>query len=247
MKSAFLFGGTADLLSFVQPSALVDYQFRLQGSLTNYGTTGGSLTLTRSGNGTFIGSNGLLQTAGTNVARFDFDLVSLTRRGLLLEGQTSQILLQSESLNVSPWVTSTATVTANNATDPSGGTGAESIVSTGTINGSWVRQLITTAQASGTYYFSFFAASGNATLYVDASPSVGDTSSRAAATVNLNTGAVSYTLGPNGGASISCLPGATGFWRIVNSFSSTNFQRCEFRIGASTSTSGPVIAWGANL
>ena len=97
MKSAFLFGGTADLLSFVQPSALVDYQFRLQGSLTNYGTTGGSLTLTRSGNGTFFGSNGLLQTAGTNVARFDFDPVSLTRRGLLFEGQATNVLTYSEA------------------------------------------------------------------------------------------------------------------------------------------------------
>jgi hypothetical protein len=235
------------LLGIVAPTALVDYQFRSQGTLTNYGSVGGSLALTRSGNGTFIGSNGLLQTASTNVARFDFDPVSLARRGLLFEGQASQILLQSESLNVSPWVASTTTVTANNATDPSGGTGAESIVNTGTTNGSWVRQLITTAQASGTYYFSLFAASSNATLHVDAAPSVGDTSSRALATVNLNTGAVTYISNPIGGASVFCLLGATGFWRIVNSFSSTNFQRCEFRIGASTSTSGPVIAWGANV
>ena len=96
MKSAFLFGGTADLLSFVQPSALVDYQFKLQGSLTNYGSVGGSLTTTRSGNGTFIGSDGLLQTAGTNVARFDFDPVSLTRRGLLFEGQATNYNRNSE-------------------------------------------------------------------------------------------------------------------------------------------------------
>lgn len=98
MKSVFLFGGTADLLAFVQPSALVDYQFRLQGTLTNYGSVGGSLPHTRSGNGTFIGSNGLLQTAGTNVARFDFDPVSLARRGLLFEGQATNTLPRSEAL-----------------------------------------------------------------------------------------------------------------------------------------------------
>jgi hypothetical protein len=107
MKSVFLFGGTADLLSFVQPSALVDYQFRLQGTLTNYGSVGGSLTLTRSGNGTFIGSNGLLQTAGTNVARFDFDPVSLTRQGLLFEGQATNYNRNSEDFATN-WTTFTS-------------------------------------------------------------------------------------------------------------------------------------------
>jgi hypothetical protein len=104
MKSALLFGGTADLLNFVQPSALVDYQFRLQGTLTNYGSVGGSLPHTRSGNGTFIGSNGLLQTASTNVARFDFDPVSLTRRGLLFEGQATNLVRDSENFEGLGWV-----------------------------------------------------------------------------------------------------------------------------------------------
>jgi hypothetical protein len=106
MKSAFLFGGTADLLAFVQPSALVDYQFRLQGTLTNYGSVGGSLSHTRSGNGTFIGSNGLLQTASTNVARFDFDPVSLARRGLLFEGQATNFVQDSENFAGLGWNTS---------------------------------------------------------------------------------------------------------------------------------------------
>lgn len=101
MKPLFLFD--YDLLSFVQPSALVDYQFRLQGTLTNYGSVGGSLSHTRSGNGTFIGSNGSLQTASANVARFDFDPVSLTRRGLLFEGQiTNEITYSDASTAVAP-------------------------------------------------------------------------------------------------------------------------------------------------
>jgi hypothetical protein len=87
-----------NLLSIVAPTALVDYRFKLQGDLANYGSVGGSLALTRSGNGTFIGSNGLLQTAGANVARFDFDPVSLTRRGLLFEGQATNVLQRSEAL-----------------------------------------------------------------------------------------------------------------------------------------------------
>jgi hypothetical protein len=118
MKSAFLFGGTADLLSFVQPSALVDYQFRLQGSLTNYGSVGGSLTLTRSGNGTFIGSNGLVQTASANVARFNYDPASLVLQGLLFEGQKVNLMRQSEAFNVTPWTANG--LTANAAVGPDG-------------------------------------------------------------------------------------------------------------------------------
>jgi len=118
MKSAFLFGGTADLLAFVQPSALVDYQFRLQGTLSNYGSVGGSLSLTRAGNGTYIDSTGLLATASANVARFDFDPVSLVRRGLLLEGQKVNLMRQSEAFNVTPW--SANGLTANAAIGPDG-------------------------------------------------------------------------------------------------------------------------------
>jgi hypothetical protein len=118
MKSAFLFGSTADLLSFVQPSALVDYQFRLQGGLTNYGSVGGSLTLTRSGNGTFIGSNGLVQTASANVARFNYDPVSLVLQGLLFEGQKVNLMRQSEAFNLTPWTANG--LTANAAVGPDG-------------------------------------------------------------------------------------------------------------------------------
>ena len=119
------------LLDIVAPTALVDYQFRSQGTLTNYGSVGGSLALTRSGNGTFIGSNGLLQTAGTNVARFDFDPVSLTRRGLLFEGQTTNEITYSDaSTAVVP-----STLPTGWASDQLQGGIARSIVGVGSING----------------------------------------------------------------------------------------------------------------
>ena len=138
MKSAFLFGGTADLLAFVQPSALVDYQFRLQGTLTNYGSVGGSLPYTRAGNGTFIGSNGLLQTASTNVARFDFDPVSLTRLGLLFEGQATNYVPYSETFT-SGWGGTTgggasATKTTYTGLLPNGSTGTVDRLTFGSIS-----------------------------------------------------------------------------------------------------------------
>jgi hypothetical protein len=159
MKSAFLFGGTADLLSFVQPSALVDYQFRLQGSLTNYGSVGGSLTTTRSGNGTFIGSNGLLQTAGTNVARFDFDPVSLTRRGLLFEGQATNLLRNSSDFaNATYWTRGFIPI-ADNVTSIDGATNADTLPFSQTgaaAGGAQIYQKTTNLAASTSYVASIY-------------------------------------------------------------------------------------------
>jgi len=131
MKSAFLFGGTADLLAFVQPSALVDYQFRLQGTLSNYGSVGGSLSLTRAGNGTYIDSSGSMATASANVARFNFDPVSLTRQGLLFEGQaTNEITYSDASTAVVP-----STLPTGWSADQSQGGITRSIVGVANVNG----------------------------------------------------------------------------------------------------------------
>jgi hypothetical protein len=246
MKSAFLFGGTADLLAFVQPSALVDYQFRLQGTLTNYGSVGGSLPHTRSGNGTFIGSNGLLQTASANVARFDFDPLSLTRRGLLLELQATELLLQTESINTSPWVLTSATVTNNDSADPTGGTGGDTITITGASNTAYTGQPVS-SQSAGTYFFSFFVRSGTSkNVFLDANPggTGGDVSNRARGWVNTNTGAVTYyqRIGAN---TISAIPGPPGFWRVFQTVVSANFALVTFRIGGDPNV--PQDSWGANV
>jgi len=159
MKSAFLFGGTADLLAFVQPSALVDYQFRLQGTLTNYGTLGGTLPHTRSGNGTFIGSNGLSQTAGTNVARFDFDPVSLGRRGLLFEGQATNLLRNSSDFANSTYWTRGFTPITDNVTSIDGTTNADTLPfsQTGAVqSGAQIYQKTTGLTVSTSYVASVY-------------------------------------------------------------------------------------------
>lgn len=233
------------LLDAVAPTALVDYQFRLQGTLTNYGSVGGSLALTRAGNGTFIGSNGLLQTAGANVARFDFDPVSLTRRGLLFEGQATQLLLQTEAIGLTPWSLITTTLTANSDSDPTGGTGADLLTVTGVNGNSLVRQTIT-SQAAGTYYYSFYFKSGTSRIVlIDTYATSGDTSNRTRAYINTDTGGITFIGTPSGGNVLSVVPGAFGFSRAVMSVNSSNFTSIEFRLGANTA--GPVSFWGANL
>ena len=152
MKSAFLFGGTPDLLALVQPSALVDYQFRKQGTLVNNGTLGGTLTYTRSGNGTYINASGLLATAGANVARFDFDPLSLTRKGLLFEGQGTNYNRNSED-----FVTNWSLLAGGTVPTRSTYTGVLPDGSTGTV------YRLAFAAVSGTTALSFIGATAQIT------------------------------------------------------------------------------------
>jgi hypothetical protein len=62
------------------------------------GTLDPLLTFTRSSSGTYLGSDGLVKTAGSNVARFDYD-TSGTPLGLLIEGSTTNLLAHTERLD----------------------------------------------------------------------------------------------------------------------------------------------------
>jgi hypothetical protein len=73
------------------------------------------ITFSRVGDGTFVGSNGLIQTAGTNVPRFTHDPVTLESLGLLVEEQRSNLLLQSQNFLTSWTKDASVTITADNS------------------------------------------------------------------------------------------------------------------------------------
>jgi hypothetical protein len=87
------------------------------------------LTFTRaSTTATYINSNGYVTTAGTNVPRFDHDPTTLAPRGLLVEGQATNLLNWSESFATSGgtnnnWADTSITRTTGQA-DPANGTTA---------------------------------------------------------------------------------------------------------------------------
>lgn len=62
------------------------------------GTLDPLLTFTRSSSGTYLGADGLVKTAGTNVARFDYD-TSGTPLGLLIEASATNLLAHTERLD----------------------------------------------------------------------------------------------------------------------------------------------------
>jgi len=87
--------------------------------LTNYAFAD-LITFTRSTTATFVGSNGLIQTAAIDAPRFDFDPVTLAPLGILIEEQRVNLLLYSAEFDNAGWTKTNSTITANATTAPDG-------------------------------------------------------------------------------------------------------------------------------
>jgi len=93
-------------------------------------------TFTRASTATFVGSDGLIQSAAINAPRFDHDPVTLACKGLLIEESRTNLALRSEEFDNSSWGSGSVTRTANQIDSPSGSTSADLITSvTGNFGG----------------------------------------------------------------------------------------------------------------
>ena len=96
----------------------LDLQFAADKTLT--ARKGPNPVFTRGSTGTFVGSNGLIQTAAVNAARFDHDPVTLASRGLLIEESRTNLALQSENHPSASWSKTGLTVASASNTAPNG-------------------------------------------------------------------------------------------------------------------------------
>jgi len=179
------------------------------------GTLDSRITFTRAATvATFVGSNGLIQSAATNVPRFDYDPVTLAPRGLLIEGQRANLLLYSDQFDFSPnWLKTNTTVTANATASPDGTTNADKLIGTITAAGHQCQQTaVLTATLGTTYTFSIYLKAAeygfafigiNGTAFV-AQPYI---------SVNLSSGAVATTNGSPVSSSTQFL--GNGWLRVV--------------------------------
>jgi hypothetical protein len=93
------------------------------------------ITFTRTGNtATRVNSSGFVESVNADVARFDFDPVTLACKGLLIEETRANLCLQSNDHNTTPWVRNSAgtglvpAITLNNAISPDGTQNATKLV-----------------------------------------------------------------------------------------------------------------------
>jgi len=98
----------------------LDLRFADNKSLVDAVTGASLVTFTRASSGTFVDSAGVLQTAATDVPRFDHDPTTGESLGPLVEGQRTNLVQQSADISNVYWVKSETTVTANAIAAPDG-------------------------------------------------------------------------------------------------------------------------------
>jgi hypothetical protein len=103
----------------------LDLQFATDKTLT--ARKGPTPVFTRASTATFVGSNGLIQSAAINAARFDHDPVTLACKGLLIEESRTNLVLQSEDFSTT-WSAISATVSVNATTSPNGLVTADKLI-----------------------------------------------------------------------------------------------------------------------
>jgi hypothetical protein len=102
----YVLGNMLGAAGSLNPDGLsLDLQFAADKTLT--ARKGPTPTFTRASTATFVGSDGLIQSAAINEARFDHDPVTLDCKGLLIEESRTNAIIQSDTL-----ATQTITVTA---------------------------------------------------------------------------------------------------------------------------------------
>jgi hypothetical protein len=169
----------------------------------------GTPTFTRSSSATFVGSNGLIQSAVNDVPRFDYDPVTLAIRGLLVEEARTNLVRQSEALATSPW-TVTGVVVTNNYASAAG----LSFSRLTNANGGPLEQVITFT-GDGTKCLSIYArqdgtaVGDHKALIVDSTAAT----TRATVTITVAAGGV-ITAGISGGTILSVDTINSGVYRV---------------------------------
>lgn len=95
------------------------YNFATDRSLT--ARAGPTLGISRASDATYWDSAGVLQTVGSNVARFDHDPVTLASLGLLSEPAATNLVRYSQDLSQALWAKTNCTVASVAGVGPDGG------------------------------------------------------------------------------------------------------------------------------
>lgn len=119
-----------------------------------------NITFTRASIGTFTGSNGLIQTAAIDAARFTYGPLTLLQLGLLIEPSRVNLVQYSEQFGNAYWGKTNTTISSDAIAAPDGTTTADKLVENTATGTHDVRRLAIAASASTTYTGSIFVKAG---------------------------------------------------------------------------------------
>ena len=202
----------------------LDLRFADNKSLTDAVTGASLVTFTRASSGTYTDSAGVIQTAATDVPRFDHNPTTGESLGLLVEEARTNLLLRSEAIATSPWFANANTTLSNNTgevLDPAGGSTATKVAVSGGFGAFGQGAVLTAAIHTGSIWLRCATGTISAQLivYLAESPFT-------------NIGTTNVTI--------------TTSWQRFNVVTSTataasyNFQINNIAVGT-------VYAWGAQL
>lgn len=194
------------------------------------GSLDSRVTFTRGSTATFVGSNGLIQTAAINTPRFDYDPVTLAPKGLLIEEQRTNLVTYSEQFDNAAWTKNGATISANAATSPDGTANADKLVEDTSTGAHRVWQAPTTTAAAHTFVVYLKPAERTFAMLYAGVPNVG-------VMVNLTTGATNSVSGINAPTSVVITAAGNGWFRCAMTFTATAAGNSVFVYAANSSTS----------
>jgi hypothetical protein len=137
----------------------LDLRFADNKSLADAVTGASLVTFTRASSSTFVDSAGTLQTAATDVPRFDHNPTTGESLGLLVEEARTNLLLRSEEFDNASWTKTNSSVTQNAAVAPNGTTTADRLTEDGTATSTHLANGAATITAGTTYTYSVYAKS----------------------------------------------------------------------------------------
>ena len=237
----------------------LDLRFADSKSLVDATTGSNLVTFTRASSGTFVGSDGLIQSASTDVPRFDHNPTTGESLGLLVEEQRTNLVLRSEEFDSGSWTKIAATVTADAIVSPSGALNADKLVETTANSTHYAVQSVSVTTTSRTASI-YLKAGERIQVRIEHSGNTGGAARRI--TINLSTGAITgaVTIGTGGlnSFSESIVSVGNGWYRIISTIDPTvtlgNTQALVIQILDNTGqatytgdgTSG-IYLWGAQL
>jgi hypothetical protein len=233
----------------------LDLQFAADKTLT--ARKGPTPVFTRGSTGTFVGSDGLIQSAAINAARFDHDPVTFACKGLLIEESRTNLIVRSDDFANASWLKLQSTIASNAVTSPDGSTNGDTLIEDSTIATHQVIQSVPSISASQPHTISVFAKAASQSSFQITVSTAAFGTNLFANFILTGSGSIGASSGvttrieayPNGWyrcsiAIASVTGGSGGFVQFVSNNGDSSAVRLNIYQGANAQT---VHLWGAQL